>query len=302
MSVGRIYNIERFTLHDGPGIRTTVFFKGCPLRCQWCSNPESQSAEKELSLISENCTRCGRCVDVCPRGALSLRPGYVVIDRRKCDGCGKCAEVCRTQALELWGRDVSVDELLSRIARDKPFYENSGGGVTFSGGEVFSQTEFLVDVLKACTAERISTAIQTSCYTPTTSLDEVIRHTDLIIADIKHMDDAEHRSLTGVGNELILRNIRHIAETHPALVIQLPLIPGLNDSEENIVEEIRFISSLPRILGVSIVPYHQLGASKYRRFGRNYLLSGIEPPDREYLEKKTSIFRESGLPIVAFNG
>jgi len=302
MSYGRIYNIERFTLHDGPGIRTTVFFKGCPLYCQWCSNPESQLAHKELSIIAENCTKCGRCIDVCTPHALSLESDGLVLDRERCNACGACVETCRTEALEVWGKDISTEELLSKIERDKPFYDKSGGGVTFSGGEVLAQIEFLVDILQACKKDGIATAIQTSCYAATQSLDPVIEHTDLIIADIKHMDSILHQRLTGVNNERILHNIKYIAEKHSALVVQLPLIPGINDTEENIAQEIRFISSLPHILGVSLIAYHQLGIQKYKRLGREYLLPHVQPPDKEYMEAKKRVFHNAGLPIVAFNG
>lgn len=302
MIYGRIYNIERFTLHDGPGIRTTVFFKGCPLRCQWCSNPESQLAQKELSIITENCTKCGRCIEVCAPRALLLGSDSIVLDRERCNACGACVEVCRTEVLELWGKDISTEELLAKIRRDKPFYDKSDGGVTFSGGEVLAQVEFLVDILQACKKEGIATAIQTSCYAPTSSLDPVIEHTDLIIADIKHMDNATHQRLTGVSNERILHNIRYIAKKHSALVVQLPLIPGINDTEENIAQEIRFISSLPHILGVSLIAYHQLGIQKYKRLGREYLLPYVQPPDKEYMEAKKKVFHDAGLPIVAFNG
>jgi len=297
-------NLQYRTLYPSRWTRHTnhCLFKGCPLHCQWCSNPESQLADKELSIIAENCTKCGRCIDVCTSHALSLESDSIVLDRERCNACGACVEVCRTEALEAWGKDISTEELLSKIKRDKPFYDKSGGGVTFSGGEVLAQVEFLVDMLQACKKEGIATAIQTSCYAATQSLDPVIQHTDLIIADIKHMDGILHQRLTGVSNERILHNIRYIAKKHSALVVQLPLIPGINDTEENIAQEIRFISSLPYILGVSLIAYHQLGIQKYKRLAEStsYLTYNLLTKNTWKQRKKS--FTTQACPLLHLMG
>lgn len=301
---GWVLNIERYTLHDGPGIRTTVFLKGCPLRCLWCSNPESQMGTPELVYFEDKCIGCGRCVGVCPQDAIIQespeKPVTVLFDR--CDGCGQCIDACYVEALTLAGERMTAEEVVAIVERDWPFYKHSQGGVTLSGGEALAQPEFSAEILRLCQAKGIHTAIQTSGQASAKSLQQVLPYLDLVIFDIKHLDNEIHKKLTGVPNEQILTNLSYINSTGTPIVIQVPLIPGLNDSEDNLDNLAKLVKSLSSVVGLSLLSYHTLGLTKYRSTGREYALADQPKASPDYLEEKQTYFKERGVPLVLFNG
>jgi pyruvate formate lyase activating enzyme len=275
--VGCVFNIERFAIRDGPGIRTTVFLKGCPLRCLWCANPESISPVPQLFYLENLCTRCYRCVEACPNKATTKTPeGAIAINRSLCKACGKCVEVCPNKARQISGNLMTVDEVLEEVKKDALFYQNSGGGVTFSGGEPTQQPEFLWHLLKRSQESGIQTALDTSGFVKPEILKRVLEHTDLVLYDIKHMDPAKHKELTGVDNRLILENAKMIATMGKPMIIRVPLIPGHNDSKENSLALAEFMLSLG-LKRVDLLPYHSLGKIKYQRLGMEYKLSDLKP-------------------------
>lgn len=282
--VGLVFDIQRFSVHDGPGIRTTVFLKGCPLRCVWCQNPESMLGKPEITFVASNCIDCKRCLEVCPEEAIRVpATGGRVINRTKCTFCGECIETCYAGALNIIGRYLTVAQVMAEIERDRSFYLNSGGGVTFSGGEPTAQPEFLLEICRAAQACRLHTTLDTCCYVSWKVFQPILRHVDLVLCDIKHMDSAEHRRLTGVPNGLILDNIRRIAAMGLPIYIRTPLVPGCNDSEENIAATAAFIATLPNVKRFDILPYHRLGEPKWRQLERRYDLHDVPPPNREHV-------------------
>lgn len=283
-----VFNIQSYCIHDGPGIRTTVFLKGCPLRCLWCANPESNAAVPELMTYASKCTGCGRCVGVCPQGAIAVAPyeeKYVALtDRDKCVNCGACIAACPNGAREIAGKTMTVSEVLAVVKKDKLFYDGSGGGMTVSGGEALAHPEFSANLLAAARAEGIHTAIETSCFAPRETIDLVFAHVALALLDVKHMDSAAHRRLTGVPNERILDNIRHIHDDlHVPVILRVPTVPGYNDSAENIGRVAAFAASMGADVSVNLLPYHRLGDSKSESLGRPRDL-GIEVPSAEHME------------------
>ncbi len=282
---GLLFDIRGFSLHDGPGIRTTVFFKGCPLRCLWCCNPESQRARPETLWIAERCIGCNRCLEVCPAGAVSAAAdGSRRIDAARCEGCGRCALACPGEALQVFGRRVSVEEALAEAARDALYAEHSGGGLTLSGGEPLAQPEFALDLLRRYRIEEkgAHTAIETSGEADWEILEALLPWVDLFLYDLKHVDPAAHRRLTGRGNERILENVRRLAAAGAEVVIRIPLVDGINDDPPTIAAAADFISSLRAVRRIDLLPYHRLGEPKYRRLGRRYALEGKPacPPPR----------------------
>ena len=249
-----IFKVQRFSLHDGPGIRTTVFFKGCPLRCLWCCNPESWKSKPELLVYANRCHKFGKCINKCSKEAISLPSRLVAVDRAKCDDCLECVAVCPSGALEAVGKTVTLPELMSEVRRDRLFYENSGGGVTASGGEPLSQSFFVEQFFEVCKEEAISIALDTSGYAPRDCLKRVLKYTDLVLFDVKHMDCEEHRKLTGVGNELILANLE-LAASRVRTWLRFPLIPGYNDSLDNL-DKMAQLASRVAVEKISVLPYH----------------------------------------------
>ena len=287
---GWIWDIEKYALHDGPGIRTIVFFKGCPLRCLWCCNPESQLSDPELVWLKERCLACGMCIAACPHGAVLIDEfGWHQVDRNACDYCGLCVVRCPGEAMNLTGRLMDVDEVLREVAQDSAFYDRSGGGLTLSGGEPLAQVEFAMELLRRYKQGEFgaSTVIETSGAVEWEAIALVLPHTDLFLYDIKHMDSESHRRFTGVGNGRILENARRLAEAGGRLVIRIPLIPGCNDTEENVRKTAEFVRQLPGVEQVDILPYHRLGEPKYPRLGLKYALTKTDSPS----EDRTGYFR-----------
>jgi pyruvate formate lyase activating enzyme len=292
---GIVFDIKRFSIHDGPGIRTTVFFKGCPLRCWWCHNPESQVHEPEMMFHGNRCVGCGACVDVCPQGAISLQGDVAATDAEKCVLCGTCAEVCYADAREIVGREMTAEDVAAEIERDVPFYDESGGGATISGGEPLLQVGFLRAVLRACKEREIHTALDTCGFAPWEALESVRGLVDLFLYDLKLMDDARHRAFTGASNEPILGNLRALAERGHAIALRVPLVPGINDDEENIRRIAVFAAALPRLQRVDVLPYHRAGTDKYSRMHRAYRLPEARPPSQEKIAQITEILHEFDL-------
>ncbi len=285
---GIIFDIMKYSIHDGPGIRTTVFFKGCPLNCWWCHNPESQSKKAEIMLWDSKCINCRDCEKVCPNNLLS---------RATCTMCGKCIDVCSTGSRELVGKSVSVQEVLGEIEKDMMFYEESGGGVTFSGGEPLIQPDFLGELLYHCKQKEIHTCLDTTGFVKTKTLLEISPKVDLFLYDLKIMDDEKHRKYTGVPNEIIKENLIELSKIHENINIRFPLIPGINDDKENILAMGEFINSLRCIKRLNILPYHSIGNDKYIRLQKECILSTIHTPSSELINTVVEQLKEFGLQI-----
>lgn len=297
---GVIFNIQHYSIHDGPGIRTTVFLKGCPMYCLWCQNPESQASQPELFFVSEKCTGCGKCVEVCLEHAIEIYEGRSRTNREICKGAGKCAEVCPNEARNLMGRYVTVGEVFKDVAGDSIFYQRSGGGVTIGGGEPLAQPRFTVSLLKLCKDAGIHTAIDTCGYARWETAKQVLNFVDLVLYDFKHMDPVEHEKCTGVSNDLILENAKKIHhELAIPMLARIPIIPGHNDSVENIEATAKFIATeLSNSIKVHLLPYHRLGETKYERLETADKAISIESPSEEYMAELQKIVESFGLTAV----
>jgi pyruvate formate lyase activating enzyme len=295
MLSGSVFNIQRFSIQDGPGIRTTVFMKGCPLRCLWCSNPESQNTFPEVAHGDSLCNKCSRCVEVCEVQAISLADNGVSIDRKTCTGCGKCVEVCIPGALKVYGEEMSVEEVYQEVVKDRLFYQNSGGGVTAGGGEPLSQADFVAELFKRCQAEGIHTCLDTCGYAAPNTWKKVLPYTNLVLFDVKLMDSSAHLKVTSKSNRRVLSNLKMVASTGVPVIIRIPVIPGINDSQENITDTARYVAGLNGLSEVNLLPYHRFGESKYIMLDRRYRLSDLKSPESSDLEELISIFRSSGL-------
>jgi pyruvate formate lyase activating enzyme len=290
-----VFNIQRFSLQDGPGIRTTVFVKGCPLSCQWCSNPESQAAEPEVAHRSSLCQKCGTCATVCEQGAITMLETGPKIDHSLCIACGTCVEACKVGALKIYGSEMTADEVFKQVSRDKPFYDSSGGGVTVSGGEPLTQPTFVADLFRLCRSAGIHTCVETSGCVPAAAIDEVVPWTDLVLFDLKLVDPSAHQQYTGVSNTNIVRNLKSVAQMPVQVIVRIPLIPGINDTIENLEASASFIEGIDGLREVELLQYHQYGESKYEMLDRPYELSGLEPQDSAKLDQAVSVFLAHGL-------
>jgi pyruvate formate lyase activating enzyme len=293
-----VFDVSRYAIHDGPGIRTTVFLKGCPLSCWWCHNPEGISREPHISMRPSRCIRCGACVETCPSHAIALTDGLPNTDMSLCDFCLECAKLCCADAREIVGRTMSVEEVMFEIRKDVPFYDESGGGVTFSGGEPLMQPAFLMGLLKSCGEMDIHRTVDTSGYAGCDIVLKAAGLADLVLYDLKHMDPAVHRQYTGASNEIILDNLRALSEHSCPVRVRIPLIPGINDDPANIERTAAFVRGLKTIYEVDLLPYHNAMAAKYRRFGWNYRLGQIAAPDYNHIRRIAETLGSYGLRVT----
>lgn len=294
---GKIFNIQKFCLHDGPGIRTTVFFKGCNLRCAWCANPESQEIDVQLTLDAEKCTACGRCVNICPPRAREIASGKLFFDAERCSGCGLCISECPVQAIGREGRSVSAHEIAAEVLKDQVFYAHSGGGVTFSGGEVFMQQEFATELARLLRAQGVHVAIETAAAVPAERFRAFLNEIDYVLIDLKHYDDDAHRKGTGTGNSEILENIRTLKQSGLGFLVRIPVIPGFNASSEDARNFACFLNGMG-ICEVQLLPFHQLGERKYALLGREYGYSNVSQLHREDLREYASEFEKNGIRVI----
>ncbi|MCQ2406729.1 MAG: glycyl-radical enzyme activating protein [Oscillospiraceae bacterium] len=313
---GKLYDIQGFSVQDGPGIRTTAFLKGCPLRCPWCHSPESQQYYPQLSWISMRCQGTEickeRCIKACPKGAVEpagerLDPKtnemvkLIHVNRTLCDNCGKCAEVCYPNALYICGEDYTVDRLVKRLLQDKPFYDRSGGGVTISGGECLTQIDFVVEVAKRLKAEGVHIAIDTTGFASWETVQKILPYTDLFLYDLKHMDSEKHKAVVAVPNEPIIDNARKIAAAGGKLQIRIPVIPLFNSDDDNLRKTAEFCAELGDAVElVQLLPYHNLGVTKYLRISDDPVAEAT-PPSDEFMQRVKSIFEEYPIKHVTIH-
>lgn len=278
-----IFNIQKCSIHDGQGLRTNVFFKGCPLRCKWCSNPESQSYKKEIMEFPKKCIACDACKNVCPESAISLVDGEMKINRQLCSECFKCTDFCYAESKELIGKEMSAMEIFNEVNKDRFFYMQKGGGVTFSGGEPLTQPDLLAETAMLCRKNRLNVTIETCGFGVYDEFKKALPYIDSMFFDVKHIDPDIHKELTGFDNEVILTNLKAISSHGIPITVRTPVVPGCNDSEENIVSIAEFIKDIPNVQEYELLPYHNLGESKYKALGREYTLADTNPPSDEQI-------------------
>lgn len=300
---GLVFDILKGSLQDGPGVRTTVLFKGCSLSCWWCPNPELQSPATELVVRQGRCVRCGTCVSVCPMDAAQVDEpvgdgrNHYSVNREVCIVCGTCIDGCEGYARELVGRQMTVNEVMQEIEQNLPEIKTGNGGVTFGGGEPLMQSHFLGDLLKACKASGIHTAVDTSGYTPWLVIDRVRADVDLFLYDLKFIDSDRHRQFTGLPNEIILENLRRLSALGQRIILRIPVIPGINDDAENLTAIVDFASILPHLQGIELLPYRHSAREKYERLGKPYHLTGNEPSPDAGLHQLIEKLHLHGLPV-----
>lgn len=295
---GTVFNIERYSNEDGPGIRTVVFLKGCPLRCDWCSNPESQSERSEILYLYNKCVSCGRCIMLCPQNAISLKEEFgLITDPNKCDVCGICTDACYYSAREVSGKRMTVSEVLEIVRKDKMYYSVSGGGVTISGGEPLLQPNFLKALAGCLTEEGIHTAVETTLFASKETVLWTLESIDLVYVDLKHMDQSIHQFFTGIGNGYILDNIRLLDELNKPFIIRVPFITGFNNDDETQKKIYEWAATLNNMQWVEVLPYHRLGEYKYKGLGRDYKLKDLIPVKKDSLRYLTEMGSEFGIKV-----
>ncbi len=299
---GTVFNIQKFSITDGVGIRTLVFMKGCPLRCLWCSNPESQKSGVEIMYVKTNCIGCGYCASACPQGAVDAVA--FDIDRDRCIACGDCTKRCYANAKKIVGKQYTIHDLMEKVNKDRIFYQNSGGGVTVGGGEPLLQAAFVAEFLRECQRVNIHTAIETCGYCNWQSAEPVFTHTDQIFYDLKLFDSKRHKTFTGAGNELILENAVKVSRLGKETVFRVPLIKGINDDEQNLEATAAFVNDRAKdnpLVTLEILPYHSYGRDKYKWLNREYPLEGKGSLTAEELKEKTQFLKNNGVHIVSDN-
>lgn len=303
---GTVLRIERSSIHDGAGLRTVLFLKGCPLDCHWCSTPESQQGSLEVGFMKERCDGCGACVAICPAGAISVSDGTVVRDDELCTKCFKCIGECPARALKGYGNRMTAREAVAEISKDEIFFFHSGGGVTLSGGECLHQPDFSAAILQLCRERGIGTAVETSLHAPWRSIEKIIPYVNDFYVDLKHPDSDEHRKFVGVDNSLILENLRKLDKSkyNFSLSIRIPLIPGINDGDSTLGRSVSMVRELTKLCEIELLPYHRLGVGSYEQLGRPYRLSGIVTPGAEYISGRAEFVRklEPGVSVKIGGG
>lgn len=286
---GKVFHIQHFSIHDGSGIRTVVFFKGCSLNCYWCHNPESQSFSSEIGFDSERCISCGKCISICPKSD-GIRPA----DFDLCDGCGCCVEVCYAGARKLYGKDYTVEEILAEVTVDRDLYEKTGGGVTISGGEPFAQPEFLYELLQTLKSEGIRTAVESTAFTKWSHIEKTLPFIHQFICDIKSLDEKKHIEATSISNRVILENIINLS-SRTNLLLRTPVIPGFNDNEHDLSAIADFVAALPKVPRYELLPYNGICKDKYKALHRTFKAEDLIPPSSEEMERFAEIFRQRGI-------
>ncbi|MDR0732248.1 MAG: glycyl-radical enzyme activating protein [Treponema sp.] len=297
---GTVFDIQRYCVHDGPGIRTTVFMKGCSLRCFWCHNPESLSPRPQLITYPHKCIGCGKCAVVCPNKCFGEAAGPSALDRRKCAACGICAKTCYAGALVMSGKKHTVDQVIKQVLMDAVFYKNSGGGMTCSGGEPLVQSDFISALFSAARENGVHTALDTAGNVDFSAFEKTLPWTDLVLFDFKAADPGLHEQGTGSGNERILANLERLAGTedfHIPVWIRIPVIPGFNNTRENMQKTAAFLKNLVQVRRLDLLPYHQLGASKYEGLGINYGHKDLTPPDKSEMKALAAVFADAHYTV-----
>lgn len=296
MNTGLIFDIKKFAINDGPGIRLTVFFKGCNLQCKWCHNPESMSPKVQKMYNAKKCIGTLSCIEICPNEALKMTSEGIVTDYNVCNLCGKCAEVCPTKAFEMLGSAIPISELMKKIDNEAIFFDQSGGGVTFSGGEPLMHSDYLLAALKECGKRMYHRVVDTTAFSKLETVLEVAKHTELFLIDLKVMNSEKHKEFTGVGNEKILSNIVELAKTNCEIIFRIPLIKGVNTSKENIMRTALFINSLKGNRSVvNLLPYHNISENKHLKLGNSTNFMTFEVPTSIEIKEIISIFKKQGI-------
>ena len=297
-NTGIVFDIKRYAIHDGPGIRTTVFLKGCLLNCPWCHNPEGRNEKPEFMWWAEKCIGCEDCQNACTKEAISFSDDSLLLDRAKCDLCGTCADACPSEALKLVGKEMTIAQVLKVIEKDRAFYDQSGGGATLSGGEPLLQPDFSLSLLQACKERGIHTAVDTCGHVDSKVLMRISEHVDLFLYDLKLINEEKHKRFTGVSNQLILENLKELSDSGRKTIVRFPLVPGVNDDEGNIQEVGAYVSSLGGVKEINVLPYHKGGVEKFRRLNRSEdQLFKNTPPSAEALNRVQRKLKSLGLKV-----